>query len=63
MISNLLNILKSDERLYGWNVKVTTTSSYQLFFIRQQLDMNREVVVDDYDVTIFIKEESELKNE
>ena len=57
MISNLLNILKSDERLYGWNVKVTTTSSYQLFFIRQQLDMNREVVVDDYDVTIFIKED------
>lgn len=61
MISNLLNILKSDERLYGWNVKVTTTSSYQLFFIRQQLDMNREVVVDDYDVTIFIKEENRVR--
>jgi hypothetical protein len=52
MISNLLNILKNDERLFGWNIKVTTTSSYQLFFIRQQLDMNREVVADDYDVTI-----------
>ena len=61
MISNLLNILKSDERLYGWNVKVTTTSSYQLFFIRQQLDMNRVVVVDDYDVTIFIKEENRVR--
>ena len=59
MISNLLNILKSDERLYGWNVKVTTTSSYQLFFIRQQLDMNREVVVDDYDVTILLKKKIE----
>jgi PmbA protein len=61
MISNLLNILKNDERLFGWNIKVTTTSSYQLFFIRQQLDMNREVVTDDYDVTIFIKEENRVK--
>lgn len=61
MISNLLNILKSDERLFGWNVKVTTTSSYQLFFIRQQLDMNREAITDDYDVTIFIKEENRVK--
>ena len=61
MISKLLNVLKNDTRLYGWNVKVTTTSSYQLFFIRQKLDMNREVIADDYDVTIYIKEENRIK--
>ena len=58
MISSLLNILKNDDRLYGWNINVTTKSSYQLFFIRQKLDMNREVVADDYDVNIFVKEEN-----
>lgn len=61
MISSLLNILKNDDRLYGWNINVTTKSSYQLFFIRQKLDMNREVVADDYDVNIFVKEENRVK--
>ena len=57
MISELLNYLKSNERIHAWNVKVVTTHSHQLFFIKQNLDMNREVVVDEYYVTLYTKQE------
>lgn len=55
MISELLDLLKKDEELFGWNVKVMNKKSYQLFFIRQQLDMNRETNIDSYVITIFKK--------
>ena len=56
MISNLLDLLKNNENLHAWNFKIVSTDSYQLFFIKQELDMNREVVVDEYIVNIFTKE-------
>ena len=62
MISNLLNVLKNNPKLYAWNVKVVSKDSYQLYFIKQQLDMNREVITDEYSVSIFVKEEGKNKS-
>ena len=56
MISNLLDLLKNNEKLHGWNFQVISKDSYQLFFIKQELDMNREVVVDEYIINIFTKD-------
>ena len=56
MISNLLNALKSNNKLHAWNMKFVEKNSYQLFFIKQELDMNREVKVTEYYVTIYVKE-------
>ena len=56
MISNLLDLLKNNPKLHAWNFRVVSTDSYQLFFIKRQLDMNREVVVDEYIINIFTKE-------
>lgn len=56
MISELLDILKKHPRLHAWNFKTVTKDSYQLFFVKQELDMNREVSVEEYYVNIFIKQ-------
>ena len=56
MISELLELLKNNEKIYAWNFKVDSINSYQLYFIKQKLDMNREVKVDEYNVTIFTLE-------
>ena len=56
MISNLLNALKGNNKLYAWNMKFVEKNSYQLFFIKQELDMNREVKVTEYYVKIYVKE-------
>lgn len=56
MISNLLNALKSNNKLYAWNMRFVEKNSHQLFFIKQELDMNREVKVTEYYVKIFVKE-------
>ena len=56
MISELLDILKKHPRLHAWNFKIVTNDSYQLFFIKQDLDMNREVSVEEYFVNIFVKQ-------
>lgn len=61
MISELLELLKSNENIYAWNLKADTISSYQLYFIKQQLDMNREIKVSEYHVTIFTLEEKNNK--
>lgn len=61
MISNLLDLLKNNPRLHAWNCKIVSKDSYQLFFIKQDLDMNREVVVDEYIINIFTKEEVDNK--
>ena len=55
MISNLLNALKNNNKLYAWNMKFVEKNSYQLFFIKQELDMNREVKVTEYYVKIYVK--------
>lgn len=55
MISELLDILKKDDDLFGWNLKAIHTKSYQLFFVRQRLDMNRETNIETYQITIFRK--------
>lgn len=55
MINTIIELLKSNKKIYAWNVKSTFKDSYQLYFIKQNLDMNREVVVTNYEVTIFTK--------
>lgn len=57
MISELLDLLKNNEKIYAWNFKVDSINSYQLYFIKQKLDMNREVKVDEYSVTIYTLED------
>ena len=61
MISELLDLLKINKDFYAWNLKVDTTSSYQLYFIKQKLDMNREIKVNEYHITIFILENQNWK--
>ena len=53
MISNLLDLLKNNPKLHAWNCKIVSKDSYQLFFVKQDLDMNREVYVDEYIINIF----------
>lgn len=61
MISDLLELLKKDDRLYAWNVTSVNKDEYQLYFIKQQLQMNREIVVNEYYVTIFVKDRKKGK--
>lgn len=61
MISELLELLKNNEKIHAWNFQVDSTNSYQLYFIKQKLDMNREVKVDEYSVTIFTLENNNGK--
>lgn len=56
MISELLDILKTHEKIHAWNFKVISKDSYQLYFIKQKLDMNREVKTDEYIVNIYTKQ-------
>lgn len=59
MIQTILNILQNNEKIHAWNLRVTNTKSYQLYFIKQNLDMNREVETTKYKITLFtLKEEN-----
>ena len=60
MISNLIKILKDTEKLDAWNVKVVTKDVYELYFIKQNLEMNREVVTTDYYVTLFVNQNNKI---
>ena len=57
MINKLIELLNANKNVYAWNFKEIQTDSYQLFLIRKVLDMNREVVVKEYEVTVFTKQE------
>lgn len=62
MITSILNILKENQNIHAFNVKVVTKDVYQLYFIKQKLEMNREVVTEDYCVTIFCKQQVKGKD-
>ena len=55
MIQTILNTLQSNEKLHAWNLRVIHKQSYQLYFVKQNLDMNREVETTEYVLNIFIK--------
>lgn len=61
MISDLLNLLKNNKKIYAWNVKVVTKDTYELYFIKQKLDMNREVNTNEYFITLYTKEKQDGK--
>ena len=53
MINTIIELLKNNKKIYAWNVKSIFKDSYQLYFIKQNLDMNREVETTEYVVNIF----------
>ena len=53
MIQTILSALQSNEQLHAWNLRVNNKKSYQLYFIKQNLDMNREVETTEYVVNIY----------
>lgn len=53
MIQTILSTLQSNEKLHAWNLRVNNKKSYQLYFIKQNLDMNREVETTEYVVNIY----------
>ncbi len=61
MISKILNLLKNNKQIYAWNVKVVTKDTYELYFIKQKLDMNREVNTNEYFITLYVKDEIQNK--
>jgi len=60
MIERITKLLQKNKQLFGWNIIETKKDSYQLFFIKQDLDMNREVNVTEYQITIFTKEKNKM---
>ena len=56
-IEQIKDLLKSTRRLFGWNIRNTHQEAYELYFIRQELDMNRKINSNDLVVTIFVKNE------
>lgn len=52
MIETLKEILES-KKLYGYKIKKIHTYRYELYFIKQELDMNRYVDVNEYEITIY----------
>ncbi len=55
MINRIVNLLQ-EENLFYYQVREIQKNSYQLFFIKHELDMNREVDVKEYYINIFVKE-------
>lgn len=55
MINGIIELLKNNKKLHAWNVKSEFKDSYQLYFIKQNLEMNREVVVTEYSITLFTR--------
>lgn len=53
MIQTILSALQSNVELHAWNLRVINKKSYQLYFVKQNLDMNREVETTEYVVNIF----------
>ena len=57
MIDRIYKILEK-ENLFYFQIREVHLNSYQLFFIRHELDMNRAVDVKEYYVNIYVKEEN-----
>lgn len=52
MIEKLKKILET-KNLYGYKILNTHTYRYELYFVKQELDMNRYVDVNEYEITIY----------
>ena len=59
-IDELKELLSKTRRLFAWNIKEINSDSYELYFIRQGLDMNREINAHDIYVTIFTKVDEKM---
>jgi len=53
MIDNIKKILEASENVHGYILKDVTSESKELFFVKQELDMNRAKKVHYYSVTVF----------
>ncbi len=53
MIAKLKTILSQMTSLKGWKIEQKEVYGYQLFFIKQHLDMNRAIHTNDYEVTLY----------
>ena len=42
MINGIIELLKNNKKLHAWNLKSEFKDSYQLYFIKQNLEMNYE---------------------
>lgn len=53
MIQKIVNILQQMENIKGWKIEEKQLLGYQLFFIKQELDMNRSIDTNEYLITIY----------
>jgi len=53
MIEKIKNILNSCEKISAWNINEERKESVELYFIKQQLDMNRAKILTEYSVTVY----------
>ncbi len=61
MIERIKTLLEQKKTLKGWKIDEKVIDSYQLFFIKQELDMNRSVETKEYLVTLY--KEHKVKQE
>ena len=61
MIENIKNILSKINGIDDWRIIENRTSSRELFFVRQEMDMNRGKEVTNYSVTVYVDFEDEGK--
>ena len=62
MMDKIIELLKDNPKIYAWNIMSSKKESYQLFFIKQELDMNRKVSTKEYAINIFTFKEDKKKN-
>ena len=62
MMDKIIELLKENPKIYAWNIMSSKKESYQLFFIKQELDMNRKVSTKEYAINIFTFKEDKKKN-
>ena len=53
MIEKIKAFLTQMTELKGWKIEQKETFGYQLFFIKQELDMNRAIHTLEYEVTLY----------
>lgn len=53
MINTLKKLLEERKQLKGWKIIEKYEQNYQLFFVKQELDMNRCVETKEYEVTLY----------
>jgi PmbA protein len=58
MKKQIIELLKKEE-LYGWRLISTKTTSHELFFIKDKLDMNRMKDVTHYHLTVYLENEKD----